>query len=292
MIEPLREPVHPLPPLPPADRAPSSGSVRNRVKWLLAVLLTLTAFALFCSLSLAQIMSRGTGERMLRRSVASLTEIDSYVDRRYDDFHQQATTPSGQGPVVLADFPVHIEFDRAEAAAMSPQDLRQALLDRSASLIYDHGMSVFGQGQADTSEFSPPGAVRRGLDLIRERNERILRVLTFSLALASGILAFGLVLTGRGFGRLASVGAAVSVAAILFLAGAVALRYTLRQLADGQDEFLSEDLLRIGADAAWAAIRDGIAFTVLGAAFVCGGFSLSRWSDARTAGRRQEPSTL
>jgi hypothetical protein len=286
MIEPVQQPQPPTSPSPQVVVTLTGSFWRNALKWTLAILLVLTCLALFSSLSLMQLTSRGPAERLLRRSVASLTEIDSYVDRRYDDFHRAAMTQAPE-PVVLNDFPVRLEFDRTEARAMSRDDLRAALLDRSAALIYDRGMSVFGQGAGEeSSTFSTPGAVRRSLDFLRDDNFQVLRVLTFSLGIASAILAFGLTLTGRGFGRLAGVGAAISAAAVPFLVGAVALRYTLRTAAPGQNEFLSNELLNVGAEAAWAAIRNGMAFTVLGLVFLVAGVRLAQWADARAAARR------
>lgn len=285
MIEPLEQP--PTSPSPRVVVTFTGSFWRHALKWTLGVLLVLACFALFSALSLMQLTSRGPAERLLRRSVASLTEIDSYVDRRYEDFHQEATEQRPD-PVVLNDFPVRMEFDRAEARTMSRDDLRSALLDRSAALIYDRGMSVFGQSAGEeSSTFSTSGAVRRSLDFLRDDNFQVLRVLTFSLALASGILAVGLTLTGRGYGRLVGVGAAISAAAVPFLIGAVALRYTLRTAAGGQNEFLSNELLNIGAEAAWVAIRNGMAFAGLGVVFLVAGIRLAQWADARAASGRQ-----
>ncbi|MGB6836110.1 MAG: hypothetical protein WBF66_00215, partial [Dehalococcoidia bacterium] len=88
-----------------------------------------------------------------------------------------------------------------------------------------------------------------------------------------------LALLARGFGRLASVGAAVSAAAIPFLVGAVAVRFALRLASEEGDEYLVGELLRIGEEIAWIPIRDSIAFTAMGVSFLVAGIVLALWAD-------------
>ena len=263
------------------------GFWRNLFKWATGILLMLSLLSLLVALGLAQLTAEGPAKRTLRRSVASLTEIDTLLDEGYEELRQEAGE-DGEAALRLKDFPVQVSLSAEEVLGLSRSELRGLLLDRSAERLYDDGMSAFREEGTDLSEegmgfFSTQGAVWNSLGFLRDNVHEALRVAAASLAGVCLVLAVVLALLGRGFGRLASVGAAVSAAAIPFLAGAVAVRFALRLVSDEGEEYLVRELTRIGEEIAWIPIRDSIAVTALGVAFLVAGVGLALWADRQPA---------
>lgn len=267
------------------------GFWRNSFKWATGILLVLSLLSLLVALGLAQLTAEGPAKRTLRRSVASLTEIDTLLDESYEELQQEAREDE-EAALRLKDFPVQVSLSAEEVLELSRSELRELLLDRSAERLYDEGMSAFREEGADLGEegmgfFSTQGAVWNSLGFLRDNVHEALRVVVASLVGICLVLVLALALLGRGFGRLASVGAALSAAAIPFLVGAVAIRFALRLVSDEGEEYLVRELTRIGEEIAWIPIRDSIAFTVLGMSFLVAGTVLALWADRQPS---REPS--
>jgi len=263
---------------------------RNVGKWSVGFLFSCTLLALLGSLCLYQLTAEGPSKRTLRRAVAALTEIDPLIDRNYDDLQQRAAAAGPDETLTLRDFPVQVQLTREEAQSLSKQELRDVLLDRSANVMYSHGTDALREPAASSGNvgvFSLAGITDNGLDFLRSRNHDILRVLTFALAVLAAVLGGLLVLLCRGFGRLASVGAAVLVAAIPIVLLGIGARFYMRIVSTSDTEYLQREFLSIGQGLAWIPIRDGLAFTVLGAALLAAGIGLAVWADRR--GRPRYP---
>ena len=84
---------------------------------------------------------------------------------------------------------------------------------------------------------------------------------------------------GRNGKRYSTFGIGQSLAALPFLGAAIALRFALRQLADGVDDLLAEEFLALAQELTWAPIRNGVIFAVGGGVFVVLGGGLARWGD-------------
>ncbi len=272
------------------DTEPSPGVWRTVAKLAIGALLTLSTFLLLLSLSAMQLTQRGPAERVLRQALLIVTEADALLDLHYDELRAQAEAGES-GPLRLPNYPLDITFTADDVRTMTREQFRDALLDRSAALVYRSGAAALRADPTspEPAVFSTPGAVRVTLDALNRDTFEILRVTTFSLGVASAILAAALALVTRGYGRLAAIGLATALAAIPFMLAAVAVRYGLRVGTDAEEEYLVRTFLNLGAEASWVAIRNGIAFSVLTAAFLLVGLALAMWSDAR--GDALAPST-
>ncbi len=89
----------------------------------------------------------------------------------------------------------------------------------------------------------------------------------------------------RGFGRLAAVGAVVLAASAPLLLAGIGARFYMRIVSDSETEYIQQEFLEIGQGLAWIPIRDGIAFTVLGAVFLALGAGCAVWADRREGPR-------
>src|SRR5262249_18259510 len=87
----------------------------------------------------------------------------------------------------------------------------------------------------------------------------------------------------RSYVRLLALGAVTATAAVISLAGAVAVRFALRTAETGADPF-EKDILDLGVDAVWLFIRNDLILSLLGFAIIAVA-AFFAWWDARTAAR-------
>jgi hypothetical protein len=261
---------------------------RNIAKWSVAFLFFCALAALLVSLMLFQVTAEGASKRTLRRAVAALSEIDVLIERNYDDLQQRSASAGPNETVELRDFPLTIPLSRQEVAGASRDDLRDLLLNRSAEIMYGRGTDPLraqpGSSQ-DVGAFSEAGITDNGLGFLRSRYHDILGVLTFALAALCVFLGVTLAALCRGFGRLASVGGVVLAAAIPLVLAGIGARFYMRIVSDSDTEYIQREFLEIGQGLAWIPIRNGLAFTVLGAVFLVVGVLCAMWADRREAPR-------
>jgi hypothetical protein len=248
-------------------------------KWLFGSLLAVDVALLLIALAFTNVTADGPAKRTLAQSVAILTEVDTFLDEHYPSLQLDAKQTSDT-KVSLRDFPLAVTFSPQEINNTTRGQFRALLLERSAALLHDKGMSAFRDGRSsETSSLSPQGAVRASLDLLRPTPHRVFLGVAIALAVTGAALAAVLARSTRGYDRLAALGMSLSFAALPFLILAIALHFALRVAAGGTDDYLARELLQLGEQLAWAPIRDGIIVSAGGAALLAVGSSLSRWSD-------------
>jgi hypothetical protein len=261
---------------------------RNAGKWAVALVFFIALGALLASLQLFQATSEGTAKRTLRRAVAALTEIDPLLERNYDDLQQRAATAQPDETVRLRDYPLDIALRPEEVRGVPQGRIRDLLLDRSADLMYSQGTAPLrtANGRAQSiGLFTVGGLTDHGLGFLTKHRHDTLGVLTFALAALCLVLGVTLAALCRGFGRLASVGAVALMASTPLLFAGIGARYYMRIVSEGDSEYIQREFLEIGQGLAWIPIRDGIAFTALGAAFLVAGIGCAVWADRRGAPR-------
>jgi hypothetical protein len=244
------------------------GRPRRTPQTCTAAALTAALVALLAALTLLQLSAPGPAHRALRRSVASLTEMDSLLAAHGPALREQADASPDQ-PLSLPDYPLEVSLS-PEEVRQPPAEVRDALRDRSAELVYEDGPSAFREeGQSGgTSRLSVEGAVRTGLDLLTASSHDGLRVATLALALLCGALSGALVLLARGYRGLTALGATVAAASLLFLLLAVVVRLALFLAGVAADDYITTQLLDLTEDAAWVPLRDGLALGGLGLALL------------------------
>ena len=263
-----------------------TGFWRVFFKWAVGLLLVSTLGVLLLTVDATQLTAEGTAHKALRRTVASLTEIDALIAGR-SEMVTTSTGGDGSAASVLAGFPIDIPISAQEAQDLSTAQLRDVVLDRSADRLYADGFSAFregGQGSADVQILSPPGAVRYTAGLLTKDNHDVMRIVMIAVAGLAGILALTLVLLSRGYGRLTSLGAAVLAASLPLLLLSVAVRFILRLASEQESDYLTAQLYALGRDVAWLPLRNAIAFACLGVVFLTMGVAFSLLS------RKQQPS--
>ena len=257
-----------------------SSLLRIASQWLLALVLTIVLTLFFLSIAGAQITSEGTGQRILRRAIAVMTEIDADLPRIEAGLHKAAA--EGQGETVrVPDFPIPVDITREEAGTIDGARLRDRILEESARRLYDDGMSVWAAADPNARQsierVSTAGIIEQGLGQVRGSRHTAFIVATVLLGLISAALTAILAISIRSYYvRLLAVGGVVLVAALPLLAGAVAIRFGFKTGETEADPFV-KGLLELGVDAMWIPIRDYLVLSMLGFALVAVAASCLWW---------------
>lgn len=251
--------------------------LRGAFQWLFGTLLALSLIGFFLAVNGVQLTSSGTGQRILSRATADLTEIDALLPTIQADL-REAAQASEEDTVTVPHFPLAVELPREEAATISTAELRSRLLSEAAEAIYKEGMSVWAladpEAEQDIDILSPEGGVHRGLGFLSDDNHQALRIAAIVLALISLALAGLVFISTQGMGRLVALGAALLGAAVPSLVGAVAVRFAFRTASEDQDDYLLMRLLDLGNDVAWLTLRNYTILTLVGLGLVLVGLAL------------------
>ena len=257
----------PPPPAPP-ESPPSHAVSRALVGSLLA-----GAVALWIAvLSVAQATDEPVALAALNRGVAALTEIDALLDLQIESVQEQAD--AGAPTLTPPGYPVR--DSEVSAAAVTRPDgtvdrelLRDALLRKSARLIYTRGVGAFrpaGAEPADIALRSTSGGIGALLDNLSSDNHGTAVVLLWPLGALCLLLAALLLALTRGFGRFVALGVALFAAAVAVLLGGLAVRLALGLVDADPTDVLVEEFLSIGRDLAWLPVRNALWLAAAGVA--------------------------
>ena len=261
----------------------ASSFLRIVSQWLLGAILAALLAGLFLAIVAVQLTSAGAGQRILRRAVAVMADIDTVLPSIQINL-RQAAKDSPAARVSVPNFPIPIELPRGEALEIEEENLRAVLLDEGARRLYQDGMSAWAaadpEADQDIEAISTTGALHRGLSLISEANHRRIVIAASVLGFLAVVLALMLLATVRSYARFLVLGATVVAAALPFLAAAIAFRFGLRTAEEEADPFVT-GLLDLGVDAMWVPIRDYLALSALGFGVVALGAVLLWWQARR-----------
>jgi len=251
----------------PSENGSSIASLLRAVsQWLIGVALAVLLTLFFVAISAVQLSSEGTGQRLLRRSVAVSTQIDAVLPDLQIALRERAREGSGE-TVRVPDFPVPVDLTREEALRLEGPALRERILSEASDRLYEDGMSAWSAADPDARQsietISVPGALKRGLGLITAANHDRMVIAAAVLGVLSAMCAALLAASVRSWGRLVALSAATIVAALPLLAAAVAVRFAFRTAQEEADPFVW-GLLELGVEAMWVPIRNYLALTVLG----------------------------
>ena len=266
------------------------SSVRTASVWLLAVLLAVSLAAFFVALSAAQLTTASTGERILRRAVAVTTDLDAAMPGIQEELREDADSTE-ETVIQVPDFPIPVRLTLDEARTLTTSQLRDRILDESAAILYEKGMSPWSENDPDANRdlqrVSAAGALDQGLGQVHDTTHSALLVLTVLLGIITLGLAIALFIAVPWDARLLVLGAAGLLAALPLLAAAVALRFAFRTAGPDTDPFVNA-MFDIGADGMWVPIRNYFTLTLVSlGVMVAGTFLL--WWEAKYVRIEQRP---
>jgi len=255
-------------------------------QWLVAAFLAVTLTAFFFFLTAFQVSSDGTAHRILRRGIAITTDIDAILPQVTTDLHAAAQT-SDHDPVRVPTFPVPVDIPKEEAGRIEGEELRQRLLDKAADRIYDDGMSAWAESDSNSNQniarFSTAGGLHRAFGLVTQKWNTVYLIAAALFGFLSLVLSALLWISVKSYARLLALGATAATAAVISLAGVVAVRFALRTAETEADPF-EKELIDLGVDVVWLFIRNYLVLSLLGFA-VLAIAAFFAWWQARTAAR-------
>ncbi len=242
--------------------------LRAASQWVIGVALAVLLMLLFLAINAVQLSSEGTGQRILRWSVAVSTDIDAILPDLQAALQEEAREGDAD-PVRVPDFPIPVKIPRDEALSLERAALRERVLSEAGALLYRDGLSAWADAdpdpevEQDIETISVVGALKRGLGLITDKNHDRMVIAAVVLGLLSALFAVLLVASMRSWGRLVALSAVTIGAALPSLAAAVGVRFGFRTAQEEADPFVF-GLLDLGVEAMWVPIRNYLALTVLG----------------------------
>jgi len=263
--------------------------LRTASIWLVAVILTAFLAAFLLALVATQLTAEETGQRVLRRGVAEMTDIDALMPRIERELPAAAESAEGD-TVRVPSFPIAVELPKEDAATLKGEPLRERILQDAASLLYDDGQGAWtdetSAGQS-LERVSAANGIRQGLGLVQDSRHTLFLVLAVLLGLLALLMAGLFLYAVPGYVRLLALGGVLVASSLPLLAAAVALRFAFRTGADEADPFV-DGLLELGADSMWVPIRVFLTVSALGFLVVALG-SFTIWWEARQAQLHHPP---
>jgi hypothetical protein len=224
--------------------------------------------AFFVALTVAQLTAPGPGKALLSRALVAILDLDAALPHLEATLHeaaQEADTPS----VVVPDFPIRVEVDRQEAAALAGEGLRSLLVAEASERVYRHGLGVLAtEGEeVEVGTLSLPGALRQGLGLIGDESHWAATAVTVILGLAFLATIALPLLRLPPWGKMACLGAIWAATGLPLLALGLGGRFGLEALQRGGSPFVDQ-LLQVGVEAATVLMRSSLVLSALGTAFL------------------------
>ena len=244
--------------------------IRVASQWLLVLFLASTLGLFFLFTTAFQVTSDGSAHRILRRGVAITTEIDALLPQIHSELVTAALSAEGD-QVRVPNFPVAVDIPKADANRIDEAELRSRILEQSADRLYEDGMSAWTAGDPEAQQsidrVSTAGGLHRAFGLVTEKWNAVFLISAGLFGFLSLVLVVVLWLNLRSYLRLLALGGAISLASIISLAAAVAVRFALRTAETEADPF-EEQLIDLGVDTVWLFIRNYLILSLLGFALL------------------------
>ena len=204
------------------------------------------AIALFLSVfsfSFSQVSEPDRVKYYIGLGVAALTEIEQHLANELPDL-REIVSASDETSFLLPNFPLDIPLSRNEIFTSSSDEVRELVLVRAGSLIYEEGLIAFDRtGQQDFGYFSLAFVVQQALVLGDAENymlSSIFALVTFIVAMFAGI---GAVVSARGYYRFRNIGLAALFSAIPALLIILVVIFVVRSFVDA--DLFAQDMLSI-----------------------------------------------
>jgi hypothetical protein len=249
-------------------------------KSLYSFALTLLLLLFMAAISARQVTSEAEAERLLQAGIATLTDVDVLVAENREPLRQLAENTTGPA-IPFPGYPLAVSLTRQEAVSGTNAEIRSALLERSAAVVYADGLGAFDRtGEQSLGTFSTQGLLRLVVGQLSEKTHRRATIASIVLGTLAGLAALAVLAKNGGYTRLrvigfASLGAAIPGAAIVFGVRLLAARYW------SGDPF-SEDLGDIVRAVVNVPLRNYLILGSLGVALAAAGIVFQA-----VAGRRE-----
>jgi len=157
-----------------------------------AALFGLLTFLLVGTVSIWQLTSGPVARQLLAEGIAALTDIDQVLASARPAMREDAAAGPGAA-ISVPGYPLPVAVTAQEAESASAAALRDAVLQRSAAIVYKDGLGAFDQtGEASLGFFSREGLLDSFVGQMSEANHSragiVLVVLAAFLSLVTAML--------------------------------------------------------------------------------------------------------
>lgn len=193
------------------------NSARSSRIGLSSGVMALGLFLLVFAYSGYQATRPHTAAAIIERGVASITDVDTYLDETLPDLRERASEEDAPGSFSLTAYPLPVSLTREELRDSSDVEIREIVLDRGAAIVYERGFDAFDNSGAGQSLgfLTVENVAEFGLDGMRGSNHEYLGVASVVLALVVALFAAITAASDFRPGVIRTIGGA-------FLGGAVA----------------------------------------------------------------------
>ncbi len=282
-----RLPPPPAPDLRQFDKR--SFNARSSLSWVAMIGFGLIATFWLLALSASQMTDPVVALPVQERGIAVITAIDDLLELHLDELAE-----NDDGVVELPGFLVpDVTLTASEAASGDVERIRQALLSRSATRVYEEGPGTLHASDSaaiETTMFSTPGGARRVMDLLsasnHDRATKYLRPLVILMLIFGGLA----VALGSGFNRFSALGFAMVAAAALVFLCALALKFLVAFIgSDGS--VVADEFSQLISAVAWTPAENAIKFGTAGLAILVPAWLLN-WFFDRSSVRAVPPAEV
>jgi hypothetical protein len=263
---------------PAIERPAASSDERAVAKWMLGFIAFLALALAFGALQLYQASSEGAATASLGRATAALTEIDTLLDRHYEEMQQEADAAQPGETVELEGYPIAIGLTKEDVLGVPKEELRAAILGRSAARLYADGTGVLreaAEAKGPGGVFSVAGLTDRMLGQLTNENHTRAGVAAVALFGVAAALCAATAAACRGWGRLAALGVILAAAGGATLIGGLAM---LGYAGAQSGEYVRVEFFGAIEDLAMLPVRNGAAVLAAGVAIAGAAFAGARIS--------------
>ncbi len=221
---------------------------------LLSVALAFVVFLLVLALSARQVTDRRRAEQIIASGVAATTDVDRVVAED-QPLLAQVEQSSPAGGFAIPGYPLKVYVSRDEVK-LAPTQLRDVILSRSATVVYEQGLSAFDRtGNQSFSRFSTQGLIDFAGGQISDTTYTRASLAAILLSVLAALLSGAVLAAYRGWSRLRVLGIAVLAgsAPVVFLFG---VAWFAAGRVGGSDPFVA-DLRVLARNVLSVPLRDG-----------------------------------
>jgi hypothetical protein len=262
---------------------------------LLGLALIAALFVLLAGYTLAETTSRAAARRILGAAIVQVTDFDQTLAAHLADMQAATSSPSAASGIALPGYPIDARLKPQEIQGQQAGRVRALLLERSADVLYDRGISAFHTSNGKSVRFgsaaplSAPWLFAQGLHVVNARfHARVLQVTKIAM-IAAAMLGIVLFVLSRGYNRTVMYGVALLVAALPVLALALLLWLLLIVFLGASSDPLVAGTQQLLRDVVWFVVLSYALYSAVALALIGTGLLFERLGDSLAA--RADPAT-
>jgi hypothetical protein len=239
-----------------------------------SVMFGLAVFLLVGALSMRQLTARDVAHQLIVEGVVALVDVDLVLSERAAELESAAAAAAPNELITIPGYPLPVRLTAAEVQDSDEAELRELVINRSASIIYDEGLDAFDQsGGSSLSLFSREGMLDSLVGQLSSTNHRRAGIASVLLGVFAALAAAMVVLRTPGFRRVRALAVPIVGASIAGVVGVgIILSWILGRWWGG-DTF-SDQIDTIIGDAVGIGRENYLILGALGLALLVGGIAL------------------